>query len=810
MANTLSDHLLNTLEGLLPYDFEKFKFKLQNTSLEKDHFRIPRGHLQMARPIKLATLLLTYYGEEYAVRLTLQILRAMNQRQLAEELHKATGPEHSAEEIGTDSYVGSSEENKAKSMNVPGVLESDGQKQSGDQSATLPASQPEVVKRPQKKSPVKRSDQKGPEGLDSQTKPWARSTAPLYRRSPVPSQSPGDKESRASAQLRRNASSAGRLQGLYYNGIPGRRECKKSEVYLPSGKKRPKSLEITISSGGGPPNPEMFLTQKETRNGNPPSAATPRGLPTLDIGTTVSLEKDLGNPEHFIVLEVETCRTTLPKALLAGEKKCTIFWKENGIGGPGTLELSQKMSSSALSESPNPEVPLSVCEKQEQTLEDSASLGSVACKGRSQDEAACPLCHTQEGDLQGGSFVQNSCSCSIAPGDPKASGRCSSICSQCQMSPARKSSGDLNSQLLPQCPRHMNQVQLLFCEDHKESICLICRLSQEHRGHRVCPIEEAALEYKEQIQKQLEHLKELKKCGEEHRLQGEKTTESFLKQTETQKQRVQCQLEKLYQFLEQQEQLFVDWLQELGQTIGQVQKTYDTQVSQDIALLDELIGELEAKQGQPEWKLMQDIGVTLHRAKTVTVPEPLTTPPDVKEKIHLLYQKSEFVEKSMQYFLETLHSKMETFNAVDVSQWGGHRPSIPEVLSPIPSNHLKWTCGDTRVNNVVLESGPQAHPQPQPAQDPPELYETPSQNNKRKARSFLKWKPPFVGEPWENVLPTDSPQLGILLSAVDVILQPATTHLNLIFSDDMKSVRLGNKLDSLPDNHQRLKITSTP
>lgn len=34
----------------------------------------------------------------------------------------------------------------------------------------------------------------------------------------------------------------------------------------------------------------------------------------------------------------------------------------------------------------------------------------------------------------------------------------------------------------------------------------------------------------------------------------------------------------------------------------------------------------------------------------VTVSEPLATPPEVKEKIHLLYQKSKFVEKSMQNF----------------------------------------------------------------------------------------------------------------------------------------------------------------
>lgn len=91
MARTLSDHLLNTLEELVPYDFEKFKFKLQNTNLEKEHSRIPRGHLHMARPVKLADLLITHYGEKYAVQLTLQVLRAINQRLLAEELHRATG-----------------------------------------------------------------------------------------------------------------------------------------------------------------------------------------------------------------------------------------------------------------------------------------------------------------------------------------------------------------------------------------------------------------------------------------------------------------------------------------------------------------------------------------------------------------------------------------------------------------------------------------------------------------------------------------------------------------------------------------------
>lgn len=92
MAKTPGDHLLSTLEDLPSYDFQKFKFKLQTISLEKDQTRIPQKLLERAGPVKVASLLLTYYEEKYAVRLTLQILRVTNQRKLAEELHKATDP----------------------------------------------------------------------------------------------------------------------------------------------------------------------------------------------------------------------------------------------------------------------------------------------------------------------------------------------------------------------------------------------------------------------------------------------------------------------------------------------------------------------------------------------------------------------------------------------------------------------------------------------------------------------------------------------------------------------------------------------
>uniref|UniRef100_A0A2K5K321 Pyrin n=1 Tax=Colobus angolensis palliatus TaxID=336983 RepID=A0A2K5K321_COLAP len=455
MAKTPSDHLLSTLEELVPYDFEKFKFKLQNTSVEKEHSRIPRSQIQRARPVKMASLLVTYYGEDYAVRLTLQVLRAINQRLLAEELHRAT-----VQDMG----------------------------------------------------------------------------------------------SRYVAQT---------------------------------------GLELLISN-----NPPIFASQTAGITGRPP------------------------------------------------------------------------------------------------------------------DKAASPRCYAQEGDPVGEICVRDSCSCpEAASGHPQASGSRSPDCPQCQAFHERKGMGSLSPQPFPQCKRHMKQVQLLFCEDHREPICLICSLSQEHRGHRVRPIEEAALEHKKQIQKQLERLKELRKSGEEQRSYGEGKAVNFLEQTEALKQRMQRKLQQVYHFLEQQEHVFMASLENVGQMVGQIRKAYDTRISQDITLLDALIGELEAKQCQSEWELLQDIGDILHRAKTVPVPERWTTPQEMKQKIQLLHQKSEFVEKSAKYFLETLRSKMEMFN-------------VPELI------------------------GAQAH-------------------------------------------------------AVNVTLDAETAYPSLVVSDDLKSVRLGNKRERLPDGPQR-------
>lgn len=90
MESTLKACLLHILEDLLEEELVKFKFQLTNIALAEGYNYMPWGTIQQANPVRLADLLIQYYGEEYSKTVTQEVLKAINQRNLAEKLCQAT------------------------------------------------------------------------------------------------------------------------------------------------------------------------------------------------------------------------------------------------------------------------------------------------------------------------------------------------------------------------------------------------------------------------------------------------------------------------------------------------------------------------------------------------------------------------------------------------------------------------------------------------------------------------------------------------------------------------------------------------
>uniref|UniRef100_A0A8C9UU69 Pyrin domain-containing protein n=1 Tax=Spermophilus dauricus TaxID=99837 RepID=A0A8C9UU69_SPEDA len=86
MEGTSKAFLLTILEDLIEEELSKFKFRLTSIPLAAGYDHIRRGTLQQANALTLADLLIQYYGEEYSKTVTHEVLKAINQRSLAEKI----------------------------------------------------------------------------------------------------------------------------------------------------------------------------------------------------------------------------------------------------------------------------------------------------------------------------------------------------------------------------------------------------------------------------------------------------------------------------------------------------------------------------------------------------------------------------------------------------------------------------------------------------------------------------------------------------------------------------------------------------
>ncbi|XP_044074293.1 nuclear factor 7, brain-like [Siniperca chuatsi] len=138
------------------------------------------------------------------------------------------------------------------------------------------------------------------------------------------------------------------------------------------------------------------------------------------------------------------------------------------------------------------------------------------------------------------------------------------------------------------CSLHSEKLKL-FCLDHQQPVCVICRDSEKHSDHRFRPIDEAARQHKKKLQETLEPLKKKLQVSEQVKVKFGQTAEHLKVQARHTERQIKEQFKKLHQFLEEEEEARMAALREEEEQKSQMLKEKMEALSREIAALSDTV-----------------------------------------------------------------------------------------------------------------------------------------------------------------------------------------------------------------------------
>ncbi|KAM4566794.1 E3 ubiquitin-protein ligase TRIM35-like [Odontesthes bonariensis] len=138
------------------------------------------------------------------------------------------------------------------------------------------------------------------------------------------------------------------------------------------------------------------------------------------------------------------------------------------------------------------------------------------------------------------------------------------------------------------CSLHSEKLKL-FCLDHQQPVCLICKDSEKHSDHRFRPIDEAAQQHKKELQKYLEPLKEKLELQKKVKKMFDQTAEHMKVQARHTERQIKEQFKKLRQFLAEEEEARLAALREEEQQKSGMMKEKMEALSREMAALSDTV-----------------------------------------------------------------------------------------------------------------------------------------------------------------------------------------------------------------------------
>ncbi|XP_043979211.1 nuclear factor 7, brain-like [Gambusia affinis] len=138
------------------------------------------------------------------------------------------------------------------------------------------------------------------------------------------------------------------------------------------------------------------------------------------------------------------------------------------------------------------------------------------------------------------------------------------------------------------CSLHSEKLKL-FCLDHQQPVCLVCRDSEKHSNHRFRPIDEAAQDHRENLKTFLEPLKEKLELKKEVKEKFDQTAEHMKVQARHTERQIVEQFKKLRQFLAEEEEARLAALREEEEQKRGMMKEKMEALSREIAALSDTV-----------------------------------------------------------------------------------------------------------------------------------------------------------------------------------------------------------------------------
>ncbi|XP_076118860.1 zinc-binding protein A33-like [Alosa pseudoharengus] len=177
------------------------------------------------------------------------------------------------------------------------------------------------------------------------------------------------------------------------------------------------------------------------------------------------------------------------------------------------------------------------------------------------------------------------------------------------------------------CSQHSEKLKL-FCLDDKQPVCVVCRDSKKHTGHKFHPIDEAALDRKEELKVKLQPLQKKLKTFEEAKVTCDQTATHIKTQLQHTEKQIKEEFEKFHQFLRDEEAARIAALREEEEQKSQMMKREIEKMSKEISSLSITIRAIEEQMGPDDVTFLQNYKSTVERPFSFLSAAPVTLDPN--------------------------------------------------------------------------------------------------------------------------------------------------------------------------------------